>query len=143
MIPKKEQIEQKWYLIDADGQILGRLATQVAQILRGKHKPIFTPHLDTGDFVVIVNADKVRLTGKKVEQKEYFRHSGYPGGGRFISFRRMIDRHPDRVIRLAVKGMLPHNRLGRKLLKKLKVYSGSKHPHEAQKPESFELPYRA
>jgi len=141
LIPKKDQIEQKWYIVDAEGQVLGRLAAQVATVLRGKHKAIFTPHLDVGDFVVIVNAEKVKLSGKKTLQKEYFRHSGYPGGGKFISFQRMIDRHPDRIIKLAVKGMLPHNRLGRKLIKKLKVYSGSKHPHEAQRPEVMALPF--
>lgn len=141
VIPKKDQIEQKWYIVDAEGLVLGRLATQVATVLRGKHKPIFTPHLDVGDYVVVVNADKVKLSGRKAQQKEYFRHSGYPGGAKFISFQRMIERHPDRVIKLAVKGMLPHNRLGRKLIKKLKVYSGAKHPHKAQQLEVFEFPF--
>jgi large subunit ribosomal protein L13 len=140
-IPKKDQIEQKWYVIDAEGQVLGRLAAQVATVLRGKHKPVFTPHLDVGDYVVVVNAEKVRLSGKKFLQKQYFRHSGYPGGETFTSFQRMMDKHPDKVIKLAVKGMLPHNRLGRKLIKKLKVYSGSNHPHEAQKPEALTLPF--
>jgi large subunit ribosomal protein L13 len=143
MIPKKHQIEQKWYVVDANGQVLGRLATQVATILRGKHKPIYTPHLDVGDFVVVINAGKVKLTGKKFLQKDYFRHSGYPGGGKFISFKRMIETHPERVIQLAVKGMLPHNRLGRKMLRKLKVYGGPAHPHDAQKPETIELSYHA
>lgn len=141
-IPTKEQVEQKWYVVDAEGKVLGRLAAQIATVLRGKHKPVFTPHLDCGDYVIVVNAEKVKLTGKKYTQKEYFRHSGYPGGSKFIPFKRMLERHPDRVIRLAVRGMLPHNRLGRKLLKKLKVYEGGEHPHTAQKPEPLDLPYR-
>jgi large subunit ribosomal protein L13 len=125
--------------VDAAGKPLGRLATEVARILRGKHKPIYTPHLDTGDYVVLVNAEKVRLTGKKADQKTYFRHSGYMGGERFIPFRRMIATHPERVLELAVKGMLPKNALGREMRKKLKVYRGGEHPHQGQNPEPLEL----
>lgn len=136
---KAGDLDPKWVMLDADGQVLGRLASQVAQILRGKHKPNFVPHLDNGDFVVIVNAEKIRLTGKKAEAKSYFRHTGYPGGVKFTSFREMIEKHPDRVIQKAVKGMLPHNSLGAKMLKKLKVYSGTDHPHQAQQPESIKL----
>ena len=136
---KAGDLDPKWVMLDADGQVLGRLASQVAQILRGKHKPNFVPHLDNGDFVVIVNAEKIRLTGKKAEAKSYFRHTGYPGGVKFTSFREMIEKHPDRVIQKAVKGMLPHNSLGAKMLKKLKVYSGTDHPHKAQQPESIKL----
>lgn len=138
-IPKLNEIEKKWYVVDAEGQTLGRLATQVAAILRGKHKPQFTPHLDTGDYVVVINAEKVHVTGKKGQQKLYSRHSGYPGGLRQISLDDLRRNHPDRIIRYAVWGMLPHNRLGRKLLKKLKVYAGSDHPHTAQQPEALEL----
>ena len=125
----------KWFVVDADGQVLGRLASEIAKILRGKHKPIFTPHLDTGDHVVVVNADKVRLTGKKTELKTYFRHSGYMGHEKFIPFKEMLAKHPERVIELAVKGMLPKNTLGRQMRKKLKVYAGPEHPHAAQNPE--------
>lgn len=132
---KAKDIERRWYLVDADGQVLGRLASRIAQILRGKHKPIYSPHLDTGDYVVVINADKVRLTGRKAETKTYFRHSGYMGGEKFIPFRRMLATHPERVIELAVKGMLPKNALGRRMRKKLKVYAGPAHPHEAQRPE--------
>lgn len=142
-IPRAEQFDQKWYLLDADGVVLGRLASQVAGILRGKHKPLFTPHLDTGDYVVVVNAEKVKLTGRKSAQKEYFTHSGYPGGEKFTTFKKMIERHPEKVIEHAVKGMLPRNRLGREMLKKLKIYRGGSHPHRAQNPESLSLPFRA
>lgn len=142
-IPRAQQYTQKWYLIDAEGAVLGRLASQVASILRGKHKPLFTPHLDIGDYVVVVNAEKVKLTGRKFAQKQYFAHSGYPGGEKFQSFRKMIEKHPEKVIEHAVKGMLPHNRLGRKLLQKLKIYRGNSHPHRAQNPESLGLPFRA
>jgi len=132
---KPKDIEKKWYLIDAEGQVLGRLATRIADILRGKNKTIYTPHLDTGDFVVVINAEKVMVTGKKAQQKEYQRYSGYPGGLKKIPYERMIKRHPERVIEHAVRGMVPHNRLGRAILKKLKVYAGPSHPHEAQHPE--------
>ena len=129
---KASDILRKWHVIDATGEILGRLATRVAILLRGKHKPLYAPHLDTGDFVIIVNAAKVRVTGKKAQQKVYYRHSGYPGGLRSISFAEMRQKHPTRVIEHAVKGMLPHNRLGSAMLKKLKVYAGPDHPHQAQ-----------
>jgi large subunit ribosomal protein L13 len=136
---KAGEIQRDWYVVDAKDQVLGRLATEIAHVLRGKHKPTYSPHLDVGDFVVVVNAAEVRLTGKKAEQKEYFRHSGYMGGERLIPFRRMIERYPERVIRLAVKGMLPKNTLGRHMLKKLKVYGGSEHPHAPQKPQPFQI----
>lgn len=132
---KAGEIERRWFVVDAEGKILGRIASEVAQILRGKHKPTYTPHLDTGDFVVVLNADKVRLSGRKADQKTYFRHSGYMGGERFIPFRTMLEKHPERVIELAVKGMLPKGALGRQMRKKLKVYAGTEHPHEAQQPE--------
>ena len=135
---KAGEIEREWYVVDAADQVLGRLASRIATVLRGKHKPIYSTHLDTGDYVVVVNAERVRLTGSKAEQKAYFRHSGYMGGERFIPFRRMLERHPDRVIRLAVKGMLPKNTLGRKMIGKLKVYAGPEHPHAPQCPQPFE-----
>jgi large subunit ribosomal protein L13 len=136
---KAGEIERRWYVVDADGKILGRLATEVARILRGKHKPIYTPHLDTGDHVIVVNASRVELSGRKAEQKTYFRHSGYMGGDRLIPYRRMLEKHPERVIELAVKGMLPKNALGRQMRSKLKVYAGAEHPHEAQRPELLHL----
>ena len=136
---KVNDIQKKWYIVDAQGKILGRLASQVAAILRGKHKPTFTPYMDMGDNVIVVNAEKVRLTGRKAEQKEYYRHSGYPGGLKTTSFSDMIEKKPTRVITMAVKGMLPHNRLGRKILGHLKVYSGTEHPHASQNPEILEL----
>ncbi|NLV77170.1 MAG: 50S ribosomal protein L13 [Tissierellia bacterium] len=136
---KPNEIDRKWYVIDAEGKVLGRLASEVATILRGKHKPIYTPHVDTGDYVIIINADKVRLTGKKLEQKEYRYHTGYPGGLRSIPYSRMMKENPEKAIQLAVKGMLPKNRLGRQMIKKLKVYSGPEHNHEAQKPELYEF----
>jgi len=135
---KAKDIERRWYVVNADGQVLGRLASRIAQILRGKHKPIYSPHLDTGDYVVVINAEKVRLTGRKAETKAYFRHSGYMGGEKFIPFQRMLATHPERVIELAVKGMLPKNALGRRMRKKLKVYAGPSHPHEAQRPEPLQ-----
>lgn len=135
----KENVERTWYVVDASGKTLGRLATQIASVLRGKHKPTFTPHVDTGDFVVVINADKVELTGKKWDRKLYYRHSGYPGGLRVRTARQVKDQHPDRLLRLAVWGMLPHNRLGRQQYKKLRVYAGPEHPHTAQKPEPFPL----
>jgi large subunit ribosomal protein L13 len=136
---KTAEIERDWYVIDAEGQTLGRLASRIAPILRGKHKPIYTPHLDCGDFVVIVNADKVRVTGRKLDQKLYHRHSGYPGGLTSISLRDQLDKHPERVLYAAVKGMLPKNKLGRRMIKKLKVYAGGSHPHQAQQPKPFEM----
>ena len=136
---KPEEIERKWHIIDAEGKVLGRLATEIATLLRGKHKPIYTPHVDTGDFVIVINADKIKLTGKKLEQKQYRYHTGYPGGLKAVPYRRLMDRSPERVIQLAVKGMMPKNRLGRQMLKKLKVYRGSDHRHEAQQPEMYEF----
>jgi large subunit ribosomal protein L13 len=139
LTPKANEIERQWWLVDAEGIPLGRLATEVARILRGKHKPIFTPHLDTGDHVIVVNAEKVRLTGNKAEQKTYFRHSGYMGGEKHIPFAQMIAKHPDRVIELAVKGMLPKNTLGRHLREKLRVYAGVEHPHQGQNPQPLQI----
>jgi large subunit ribosomal protein L13 len=132
---KPGEIERRWYLVDAEGQTLGRLATQIADTLRGKRKPQYTPHVDTGDFVVVVNAEKVAVTGTKLDDKLYYRHSGYPGGLRSRSLREQLDRRPTEVIRKAVKGMLPRNRLARQQLTKLKVYAGPNHPHTAQAPE--------
>ncbi|TVP56890.1 MAG: 50S ribosomal protein L13 [Gemmatimonadales bacterium] len=137
--PKANEIETRWWVVDAAGKPLGRVATEVARVLRGKHKPIYTPHLDTGDHVVVLNASQVMLTGNKADQKTYFRHSGYMGGEQHIPFRRMIQTHPERVIELAVKGMLPKNALGRKIRSKLKVYPGSEHPHQGQQPEPLEI----
>jgi large subunit ribosomal protein L13 len=139
LTPKAKDIERQWWLVDAEGMTLGRLATQVARILRGKHKPIFTPHLDTGDYVVVVNASKVALTGNKADQKTYFRHSGYMGGERHIPFRRMVETQPERVIELAVKGMLPKNSLGRHIKNNLRVYAGAEHPHQGQSPQPLKI----
>ena len=139
LTPKKNQIERQWWLVDAEGQALGRMATQIAKILRGKHKPIYTPHLDTGDHVVVINADKVMLTGNKEEQKTYFRHSGYMGGEKHIPFKKMQEKHPERVIELAVKGMLPKNTLGRHMREKLRVYAGAEHPHQGQNPQPLQI----
>jgi large subunit ribosomal protein L13 len=136
---KPSEIEREWYVVDAEGQTLGRLASEIAKVLRGKHKPIYTPHLDTGDFVVVINAEKVHVTGRKMDQKMYYRHSGYPGGLTAVTLREQLQKHPTRVIRSAVKGMLPHNRLGRAMMRKLKVYAGDAHPHEAQQPRTLEL----
>lgn len=136
---KSEEVKKNWYMVDAEGQVLGRLAARIAVILRGKDKPVFTPHVDTGDFVVVINADKVKLTGKKLSQKNYARHSGYPGGLRVFNAKTMLERKPEDVIRLAVRGMLPKNILGRKLIKKLKVYRGAEHPHKAQMPKEINL----
>lgn len=138
-VAKEQDISRDWYVVDATDLTLGRLATQVAMRLRGKHKPIFTPHVDTGDFIIVVNADKVRLTGRKLDQKFYHRHSGYPGGLSSLTARRMLAMHPERLVTFAVKGMLPKNRLGRKLLTKLKVYAGPEHPHQAQQPQPLTL----
>ena len=137
--PKLTEIERRWWIVDAEGKVLGRLASEIAQVLRGKHKPMFTPHLDVGDYVVVVNADKVVLTGNKAEDKAYFRHSGYMGGEKFIPFKDMLADHPERVIELAVKGMMPKNNLGRLMRRKLKVYAGPNHPHEAQQPTRLEI----
>ncbi len=139
---KAKDVERKWHLVDAEGKVLGRLASRVANVLRGKHKPIFTPHVDTGDFVVVVNADKVRLTGGKLDKKLYFRFSGYPSGLKSKSAREMLEQKPEELIRLAVRGMLPNNRLNRRVLTKLKVYAGPDHPHQAQQPETLELETR-
>ena len=138
-IPKLSEIDKKWYVIDVDGKILGRQAGKIARILMGKNKPMYTPHMDTGDFVIVVNAEKVVLTGKKVFQKEYFHYTGYPGGLKSTPFQRMIANKPEHLFREAVRGMLPKNRLGRKMLKKLFVYRGGKHPHQAQKPAPLEV----
>jgi large subunit ribosomal protein L13 len=137
--PKPEDIQREWFVIDAKDQTLGRLAARIAHILRGKHKPIFAPHTDTGDYVIVVNCDKIRVTGKKLDQKVYYRHSNYPGGFRTETLRDLMQRHPDRVIQTAVRGMLPRTRLGRQMIKKLKIYEGANHPHEAQKPKVYEL----
>ena len=131
--------QRDWYVVDAEGQTLGRLATRIADALRGKRKPEYTPHIDTGDFVVVVNAEKIVVTGSKLESKRYYRHSGYPGGLRSRTLAEMLERRPEEVIRKAVKGMLPRNRLGRAQLTKLKVYAGPDHPHAAQQPQPFEL----
>ena len=136
---KKDQISREWFVVDASNQNLGRLASNVAQVIRGKHKPFFTPNLDMGYFVVVINADKVSLSGKKSDTKKYWRHTGFPGGQKEVSFNQMQEKYPDRVITNAVKGMLPHNRLGRKLLTHLKVYSGADHPHSSQQPKKLEF----
>ena len=134
-LPKQDSLDQKWYVVDAAGQRLGRLATEIAKTIRGKNKPEYTPHMDTGDFVVVINAEKVVVTGRKPDQKLYRRHSGRPGGMKVETFNELQDRIPERIIEKAVKGMLPKNALGRRLFTKLKVYAGSEHPHEAQQPE--------
>lgn len=138
-VTKPESVERKWYVVDAEGQTLGRLASRVAAVLRGKHKPQFSPSVDVGDFVIVVNAEKIQVTGRKMQQKKYYRYSGYPGGLREITLADQLERHPTRVIKAAVRGMLPHNRLGHKMFKKLKVYTGPEHPHQAQRPKSLEL----
>lgn len=136
---KSSDVERKWWVVDLEGKTVGRAATEIATLLRGKHKPIFTPHVDTGDFVVCINADKVVFTGNKLEQKNYYHHSGYPGGLKSITAKELLEKDPTAVIHAAVKGMLPKNKLGRQIIKKLKVYAADTHPHEAQKPETFEL----
>tara|TARA_B100000700_G_scaffold84378_1_gene95003 strand:+ start:444 stop:890 length:447 start_codon:yes stop_codon:yes gene_type:complete len=138
-VPSSDSIDRQWFLVDAENQTLGRLATEVASVLRGKTKPNFTPHLDTGDFVIVVNAEKIKVTGKKADQKLYRRHSGRPGGMKVESFNSLQARIPERIVEKAIKGMLPHTRLGRQLFKKLKVYKGSDHPHEAQEPQALIL----
>lgn len=135
-------IERKWYVVDAEGKTLGRLAAEVAKVLRGKHKPTFTPHVDTGDHVIVINAEKVALTGKKLVQKTYFRHSGYVGGTTFVTAGKMLADKPERVLELAIRGMLPKNRLGRQMYRKLQVYRGAEHPHAAQLPEVLEINVR-
>jgi large subunit ribosomal protein L13 len=134
-----EDVERNWFVVDAKGKILGRLASQVATILRGKHKPSFTPHVDGGDFVVVVNAAEVQISGRKREDKVYYRHSGYPGGVRSVTLGRLLETDPERVIEAAVRGMLPKGRLGRRMARKLKVYAGAEHPHDAQKPQPLEI----
>ena len=136
---KASEIEKKWYIVDANGKVLGRLAGEIAKVLRGKNKPTFTPHMDAGDNVVVINADKIVLTGTKDQDKEYFSHSGYPGGIKFTNIQKMKEKKPEFILEHAVKGMLPKNKLGRKIFKNLKVYCGSDHPHAAQKPEILEL----
>ncbi|TJX14071.1 50S ribosomal protein L13 [Tissierella creatinini] len=136
---KANEVERKWYVVDAENKVLGRLATEIANILSGKNKPIYTNHVDTGDYVIVINADKIKLTGKKLEQKTHFYHTGYPGGDRYVSYAKLIQEKPEMIIELAVKGMLPKSSLGRNMIKKLKVYSGTEHGHEAQKPEVYEF----
>ncbi len=135
---KPGEVTREWYLVDAEGKTLGRLATQIADTLRGKRKPQYTPHIDTGDFVIVVNAEKIHVTGNKLDQKRYYRHSGYPGGLRSRTLREQLDRRPTEVLRVAVKGMLPKNRLARQQITKLKIYAGPEHPHEAQNPKPLE-----
>ena len=132
---KKEEVVHDWFVVDAETQILGHLATKIAHILRGKHKPIYTPHVDTGDFIVVTNAEKIKLTGNKVQDKQYYRHTGYPGGIRSMNAEELLEKKPEMVIMKAVRGMLPKNRLGRQMIKKLKIYAGSTHPHKAQQPK--------
>jgi large subunit ribosomal protein L13 len=134
-VTKREDVDREWYVVDASGQTLGRLASRVARILRGKHKPVYSTSVDTGDYVIVVNAERIHVTGRKLDQKIYYRHSGYPGGLREISLRNLLQKHPTRVIEHAVRGMLPKNRLGRRMFKKLKVYAGPDHPHAAQQPK--------
>lgn len=137
--PKSSDLQRQWHVIDATDVVIGRLASHVATLLRGKHKPIYAPHVDTGDFVIVINADKVAVTGNKREQKRAYRHSGHPGGLRSVTYGELLDKHPNRAVEKAVKGMLPKNKLGRQMAKKLKVYAGSAHPHAAQQPETFEI----
>jgi large subunit ribosomal protein L13 len=137
--PKVDEKDRKWFLIDADGKVLGRLASEVAQLLRGKHKTTYTPHLDLGDHVIIINAEKIRVTGRKAQQKIYYRHSGYPGGLKSKSYEEMSKENSGWIIEHAIKGMLPHNRLGRKMIKKLRIYAGEEHPHHSQKPEEYQI----
>jgi len=138
-VAREQEVDKRWFLVDAEGKVLGRVATHIASRLRGKHKPIFTPHADTGDFVVVINADKLKLTGKKMDNKIYYRHTGYIGGLKEISASKMLEKKPEKLLQSAVKGMLPKNSLGRRQLKKLKIYAGSDHPHKAQEPEKLEI----
>ncbi len=137
--PKAGEIERSWFIVDAEGKTLGRLASQIAHVLRGKHKPTYSPHMDVGDHIVVVNAEKIRVTGRKAEQKVYYRHTGHPGGLRTTTYEDMLNKHPDRILRTAVKGMMPNNVLGRQMFKKLRIYAGPEHGHAAQKPEALEL----
>ena len=137
--PKAGEIEHRWFVVDATDKVLGRLASEVAQVLRGKRKPSYTPHADVGDHVIVINAEKVRVTGRKAEQKVYYRHTGYPGGIRSVTYRQMQEKHPERIVQKAVWGMLPHNTLGRKIFKKLRVYAGGEHRHTAQQPAPLEI----
>lgn len=137
--PKASDVQRNWLVVDVDGRVLGRVATQIASLLRGKHKPTFAPHMDMGDFVVVLNAEKIVVTGRKSEQKVYYRHTGYPGGLRTTPYKVMLQKHPERILKFAVKGMLPKNRLGRRLMRKLHIYTGIKHPHVAQQPQTVNL----
>ncbi len=139
MMAKESQVEKKWYVVDAEDKILGRFSTEVAKILKGKHKPIYTPHVDTGDYVIIINAEKIKVTGKKASQKLYRHHTGFIGGLKEVSYKSMMEKHPERILQHAIKGMLPKNSLGRQMLKKLKVYVGPEHKNEAQMPEVLEI----
>lgn len=136
---KTNGIDRQWYVVDAAGKTLGRLATRIAEVLRGKHKPTYTPHIDTGDFVIVINAEKIHLTGNKWDQKKYYRHSGYPGGIKEMTYKKLVQRKPEFIIEKAVKGMIPHNKLGRQVINKLKVYAGPEHPHQAQQPQELEI----
>lgn len=136
---KKSEIKKEWWVVDVKGKTLGRISSGIAQVLRGKHKVNFTPHMDMGDFVIVINADKIKLSGNKFQQKTYFKHSGYPGGARDVSISEIFSKHPERIIQNSIKGMLPHNRLGRKIFTNLKVYKGSMHPHQAQTPKVLEF----
>ncbi len=138
-VAKAEDVSREWYVVDAEGQTLGRLAANIARILRGKHKPTYTPHVDVGDYVIVINAEKVAVTGRKLDQKQYYRFSGYPGGLKSVTLRRQLETYPERVMEHAVRGMLPRGPLGRKMFKKLKVYAGPEHPHVAQQPKPLEL----
>jgi large subunit ribosomal protein L13 len=135
--PRAGDIERQWFVVDAEGKTLGRLASQIAHILRGKHKPTYSPHMDLGDHIVVINAEKIRVTGRKAEQKVYYRHTGYPGGLRTTTYEDMLGKHPERILRIAVKGMLPNNILGRQMFKKLRVYAGPEHEHAAQQPQAL------
>ncbi len=139
---REVDVDKQWWVVDATGQTLGRLASQIATVLRGKHKPSFTPHIDCGDFVVVVNADKVAIAQRRAELKEYIRHTGYPGGQRITAYGDMLEKHPERIIELAVRRMLPKNRLGKRIVTKLKIYAGEEHPHRAQKPQILEFKYK-
>ena len=136
-VAKKSEVTRSWYVVDLDGKVLGRMATEIARVLRGKHKPIYTPSVDTGDFVIVLNADKLKLTGNKMADKMYYRHTGYPGGLRSINAEKLLEKKPEELVKKAVRGMLPRNKLGREMLKKLKVYAGSEHPHAAQQPKEL------
>jgi len=138
-VTKPAEVERSWYVVDAEGQTLGRLASKVAAVLRGKHKPIYSPSVDAGDFVIVINADKIQVTGRRMDQKMYYRHSGYPGGLREMTLKEQLERYPTRPVEIAVKGMLPKNSLGRQMIKKLKVYAGPDHPHAAQQPVPMEI----